>query len=263
MSVIYRTVGMRNKVETRLKKCKKGGKTAIFLLVDSENLNSTSKAEKTAKELLKASKNMKNFFPVILVGGSSATDQIGMDKAVRVLRKKTKLPIVLFPGNVTGVVPKAHAILFTSLMNSENPYYITQAQTLGAPLVRKFELEALPTAYLVIGEGTSAWFFGNVRGIPFDKPKIAAAYAMAAQYLGMRFVYLEAGSGAKQSVTPEMVATVRKVFDGFIIVGGGIKAAKIANSMIKAGADGLVIGTLLEQTNGLKKFTEMVKSIRS
>jgi phosphoglycerol geranylgeranyltransferase len=258
----YCTVGMRNKVETRLKKCKKGGKTAIFLLVDSENLNSTSNAEKTAKELLRASKKMKNLFPVILVGGSSATDQIGMDKAVRILRKKTKMPIVLFPGNITGVVPKAHAILFTSLMNSENPYYITQAQALGAPLVRKFELEALPTAYLVIGDGTSAWFFGNVRGIPFDKPKIAAAYAMAAQYLGMRFVYLEAGSGAKQSVTPEMVATVRKVFDGFIIVGGGIKAAKIANSIIRAGADGLVIGTLLEQTNGLKKFTEMVKSIK-
>ena len=257
-----RTVGMRNKVETRLKKCKKGGKTAIFLLVDSENLNSISSAEKTAKDLFKASKNMKNLFPVILVGGSSATDQIGMDKAVRILRKKAKLPIVLFPGNITGVVPKAHAILFTSLMNSENPYYITQAQALGAPLVRKFDLEALPTAYLVIGEGTSAWFFGNVRGIPFDKPKIAAAYAMAAQYLGMRFVYLEAGSGAKQSVTPEMVATVRKVFDGFLIVGGGIKTAKIANSLIKAGADGLVIGTLLEQTNGLKKFTEMVKSIR-
>ncbi len=253
---------MRNKVETRLKKCKKGGKTAIFLLVDSENLNSISSAEKTAKDLFKASKNMKNLFPVILVGGSSATDQIGMDKAVRILRKKAKLPIVLFPGNITGVVPKAHAILFTSLMNSENPYYITQAQALGAPLVRKFDLEALPTAYLVIGEGTSAWFFGNVRGIPFDKPKIAAAYAMAAQYLGMRFVYLEAGSGAKQSVTPEMVATVRKVFDGFLIVGGGIKTAKIANSLIKAGADGLVIGTLLEQTNGLKKFTEMVKSIR-
>ena len=262
MSVNYRTLGMRNKVETRLKKCKKGGKTAIFLLVDSENLNSTSNAEKTAKDLFKASKSMKNLFPVILVGGSSATDQIGMDKAVRILRKKTKLPIVLFPGNITGVVPKAHAILFTSLMNSENPYYITQAQALGAPLVRKFELEALPTAYLVIGEGTSAWFFGNVRGIPFDKPKIAAAYAMAAQYLGMRFVYLEAGSGAKQNVTPEMVATVRKVFDGFIIVGGGIKAAKIANSIIRAGADGLVIGTLLEQTNGLKKFTEMVKSIK-
>jgi len=252
---------MRNKVETRLKKCKKGGKTTIFLLVDSENFSSTSSVEKMAKDLLNASKNMKNLFPVILVGGSSATDQMGMDRAVRILRKKTKLPIVLFPGNITGVVPKAHAILFTSLMNSENPYYITQAQALGAPLVRKMK-EALPTAYLIIGEGTSAWIFGNARGIPFDKPKIAAAYAMAAQYMGMRFVYLEAGSGAKQNVTPEMVQTVRAVFDGFIMVGGGIRSAKTASSLIKAGADGLVVGTLLEQTSGLKKFTEMVKSIQ-
>jgi len=84
---------------------------------------------------------------------------------------------------------------------------------------------------------------------------------MAAQYMGMRFVYLEAGSGAKQNVTPEMVQTVRAVFDGFLMVGGGIKSAKTASSLIKAGADGLVVGTLLEQTGGLKKFTEMVKSI--
>ena len=261
MRRLDRTISMRNKVETRLKKCKKGGKTAIFLLVDSENFSSTSSVEKTAKELFNATKNMKDFYPVILVGGSSATDQMGMDRAVRILRRKTKLDIVLFPGNITGVVPKAHAILFSCLMNSENPYYITQAQALGAPLVRKMKLEALPTAYLIIGEGTSAWFFGNARGIPFDKPKIAAAYAMAAQYMGMRFVYLEAGSGAKQSVTPEMIQTVRAVFDGFIMVGGGIRSAKTASSLIKSGADGLVVGTLLEQTGGLKKFTEMVKSI--
>ena len=81
-----RTVGMRNKVETRLKKCKKGGKTAIFLLVDSENFSSTSSVEKLAKELFNATKNIKDFYPVILVGGSSATDQMGMDKAVRILR---------------------------------------------------------------------------------------------------------------------------------------------------------------------------------
>ena len=85
---------------------------------------------------------------------------------------------------------------------------------------------------------------------------------MAAKFLGMRFVYLEAGSGAKQNVTPEMVMTVRKVFDGFLMVGGGIRSAKIANFLLKAGADGLIIGTLLEQTNGLQKFTEMVKSIK-
>ena len=72
----------------------------------------------------------------------------------------------------------------------------------------------------MIGEGTSAWFVGSARGIPFDKPNIAAAYSLAAQFLGMRFVYLEAGSGAKSSVKPEMVKTVRKIFDGFLIVGG-------------------------------------------
>ena len=197
-----------------------------------------------------------------MVGGSSATDQMEMAEVVGSLKKAVKIPIVLFPGNVTGVVPQADAILFSSLLNSENPYFISQAQALGAPNVLKFGLEALPTAYLVIGEGTSAWFVGSARGIPFDKPKIAAAYALAAQYMGMRFVYLEAGSGAKQNVTPEMVKTVRSLFKGFLIVGGGIKDAKTAKALAKAGADGLVIGTLLEQTGGLKKFTEIIKSIR-
>ena len=178
------------------------------------------------------------------------------------IKTDVKIPIILFPGNITGVVPQADAILFSSLLNSENPYYISQAQALGAPNVLKFGLEALPTAYLVIGEGTSAWFIGNVRGIPFDKPKIAAAYSLSAQFLGMRFVYLEAGSGAKQNITPEMVKTVRSVFKGFLIVGGGIKDTKTAKALVKAGADGLVIGTLLEQTGGLKKFTEIIKSIR-
>ena len=227
----------------------------IFVLIDSEasNIKSSVKLAKDAEKLGAAS---------ILVGGSSATDQMEMADVVGSLKKAVKIPVILFPGNVTGVVPQADAILFSSLLNSENPYYISQAQALGAPNVLKFGLEALPTAYLVIGEGTSAWFVGNVRGIPFDKPKIAAAYALSAQYLGMRFVYLEAGSGANQNVTPEMVKPVRSVFKGFLIVGGGIKDAKTAQTLTKAGADGLVIGTLLEKTSGLKKFTEIIKSIR-
>jgi len=252
---------MKNKVERHLKSHKKHGKPVLFLLIDSENFKTSKDVEKMAKGIMKACKKM-TAAQAILVGGSSATDQIEMNNVVKIIKKITRLDTILFPGNITGVVPKADAILFSSLMNSENPYYITQAQALGAPLVRKFNLEALPTAYLVIGDGTSAWFFGNVRAIPFDKPKIAAAYALAAKFLGMRFVYLEAGSGAEQNVTPEMVMTVRKVFDGFLMVGGGIRSAKIANSLLKAGADGLIIGTLLEQTNGLQKFTEMVKSIK-
>ncbi len=244
-----------NKVESFLKSELKKKNALLFVLIDSE-VSHLEASSKIAKEVEKIGAS------AILVGGSSATDQIEMAQVVKGIKKGIKIPIILFPGNVTGVVPDADAILFSSLMNSENPYFITQAQALGAPSVLKFGLEPLPTAYLVIGEGTSAWFVGSARGIPFEKPKIAAAYALAAQFLGMRFVYLEAGSGAITSVTPEMVQTVRRTFNGFLIVGGGIKDVKTAQSLVKAGADALVIGTFLEKGGSIKKLQEIAKAIQ-
>ncbi|EGG41729.1 geranylgeranylglyceryl phosphate synthase-like protein [Candidatus Nitrosarchaeum limnium SFB1] len=244
-----------NKVELFLKSELKKKNALLFILIDSE-VSKLSSSQKLAKDVEKIGAS------AILVGGSSATDQIEMAEVVKGIKKGIKIPIILFPGNVTGVVPDADAILFSSLMNSENPYFITQAQALGAPSVLKFGLEPLPTAYLVIGDGTSAWFVGSARGIPFEKPKIAAAYALAAQFLGMRFVYLEAGSGAKSSVTPEMVKTVRKAFNGFLIVGGGIRDVKTATSLVKAGADALVIGTFLEKGGSIKKLEEIAKAIQ-
>ncbi len=244
-----------NKVESFLKSELKRKNALLFVLIDSEVSNLKS-SKKLAKDVEKIGAS------AILVGGSSATDQIEMSKVVKGIKKGIKIPIILFPGNVTGVVPDADAILFSSLMNSENPYFITQAQALGAPSVLKFGLEPLPTAYLVVGDGTSAWFVGSARGIPFEKPKIAAAYALAAQFLGMRFVYLEAGSGAKSTITPEMVKTVRKAFNGFLIVGGGIKDVKTAKELVKAGADALVIGTFLEKGGNIKKLTEIAKTIQ-
>ena len=244
-----------NKVETFLKSELKKKNALLFVLIDSEvsNLEASTKLAKDVEKIGASA---------ILVGGSTSTDQIEMAQVVKGIKKGIKIPIILFPGNVTGVVPDADAILFSSLMNSENPYFITQAQALGAPSVLKFGLEPLPTAYLVIGEGTSAWFVGAARGIPFEKPKIAAAYALAAQFLGMRFVYLEAGSGAKSSVTPEMVKTVRRTFNGFLIVGGGIKDVKTAENLVKAGADALVIGTFLEKGGSIKKLQEIAKAIQ-
>ena len=245
-----------NKVETFLKSELKKKNALLFVLIDSEvsNLEASSRLAKDVEKIGASA---------ILVGGSSATDQIEMAQVVKGIKKGIKIPIILFPGNVTGVVPDADAILFSSLMNSENPYFIAQAQALGAPSVLKFGLEPLPTAYLVIGEGTSAWFVGSARGIPFEKPKIAAAYALAAQFLGMRFVYLEAGSGAKTNVTPEMVQTVRRTFNGFLIVGGGIKDIKTARSLVQAGADALVIGTFLEKGGSIKKLQKIAKAIQS
>ena len=244
-----------NKVETFLKSELKKKNALLFVLIDSEvsNLEASSKLAKDVEKIGASA---------ILVGGSTSNDQMEMAQVVKGIKKGIKIPIILFPGNVTGVVPDADAILFSSLMNSENPYFITQAQALAAPSVLKFGLEPLPTAYLVIGDGTTAWFVGSARGIPFEKPKIAAAYALAAQFFGMRFVYLEAGSGAKSSVTPEMIQTVRRAFNGFLIVGGGIKDVKTAQSLVKAGADALVIGTFLEKGGSIKKLEEIAKAIQ-
>ena len=244
-------------VETYLKTQLHKKKTALlFVLIDSEVSNIKSSI-KLAKDVEKIGAS------AILVGGSSATDQMELAEVVKNLKKAVKIPKILFPGNITGVVPHADAILFSSLLNSENPYFISQAQALGAPNVLKFGLEPLPTAYLVIGEGTSAWFVGSARGIPFDKPKIAAAYSLSAQFLGMRFVYLEAGSGASSSVKPEMVRMVRQVFKGFLIVGGGIKDPLTAKKIVSAGADAIVIGTLLEKNHNLKNLTAIAKAIRT
>lgn len=242
-------------VESYLKDTLKRKKALLFVLIDSE-ISEVKSAVKLAKEVERIGA------AAILVGGSSATDQLGMAQTVKILKKSLKIPIILFPGNVTGVVPGADAILFSSLLNSDNPYFISQAQALGAPNVLKFGLEPLPTAYIIIGEGTSAWFVGSARTIPFEKSNLAAMYALSAQFMGMRFVYLEAGSGAKSNVKPEMVAAVRKVFKGFLIVGGGIKSAQTASKIVKAGADAIVIGTMLEKDGSLKTLSDIVKAIQ-
>jgi phosphoglycerol geranylgeranyltransferase len=186
-----------------------------------------------------------------------------MTEIVSSIKKAVKIPVILFPGNVTGIVPGADAILFSSLLNSDNPYFISQAQALGAPSVLRFGLEPLPTAYIIIGEGTTVWHVGSVRTIPFDKPSLAVMYALSAQFMGMRFVYLEAGSGAKSNVKPEMVAAVRKLFKGFLIVGGGIRSPKTAEEIAKAGADAIVIGTLIEKGGSFQTISDIVKAIQS
>lgn len=244
---------MVGKIEDLLIRKAQNG-TLLFVLIDSE-VSDTKQAAATAKDVEEMGA------AAILVGGSSATNQFELAEVVDSIKKAITIPIVLFPGNITGVAPGADAILFSSLLNSENPYYITQAQALGAPNILKFGLEPLPTAYIVIGEGTTAWFVGSVKGIPHNKPKIAAAYALAAQCMGMRFVYLEAGSGAERAVPPEMVKMVRKIFDGFLIVGGGIRDAHTAAQISQAGADALVIGTMLENVGGIQKLADVVKNI--
>jgi phosphoglycerol geranylgeranyltransferase len=246
------TVG---KVEQYLRDEIKKHRTICLPLIDSENSTDAASIAKKVEEMGASA---------ILVGGSSAIDQLELAKVVTEIKARIKIPVILFPGNVTGVSPKADAILFSSLLNSENPYFITGAQALGAPAVKKYGIEPLPTAYVIVGEGTAAWFIGKARAIPFHKPNLAVMYSLAAQYMGMRFVYLEAGSGASQNVPPEMVAAVRKHYEGTLIIGGGIRTPEIAGQIAKAGADIIVIGTMIEKDgNWQEKFSSIVKAIRS
>lgn len=228
--------------------------TICLPLIDSENSTDAAFIAKKVEEMGASA---------VLVGGSSATDQFELAKVVADIKASVKIPVILFPGNVTGVSPKADAILFSSLLNSEDPYFITGAQALGAISVKKHRIEPLPTAYIIVGEGTAAWFVGKARGIPFHKPNLAVMYSLAAQYMGMRFVYLEAGSGAAQNVSPEMVAAVRKHYDGTLIVGGGIKTPEMASTIAKAGADIIVVGTMIEKDgNWQQKLSSMINSMR-
>ena len=228
--------------------------TLCFPLIDSQNQINTSSIVNKLEHLGATG---------ILIGGSSVSDQIELSTIVSKIKSLVKIPIILFPGNITGIVPGADAILFSSLLNSENPYYITGAQAQGALIIKKYNLEAIPTAYLIIGQGSTAWFIGQTRSIPFDKSGIAIMYSLAAQYMGMRFLYLEAGSGSSAYVCPEMISAVRAHFDGILIVGGGITDAETATTIANAGADILVVGTLIEKKNDWEEqFSKIINSIR-
>jgi phosphoglycerol geranylgeranyltransferase len=199
----------------------------------------------------------------IMIGGSTFVLTNHLDNVVKAVKGTVKIPIILFPNNVSGISRYADAIWFMSLLNSSDPYFLFGVQVLGAPLIRKFSLEAIPLGYIVVGEGGAVGVIGRVCSIPYNKPELAAAHALAAQYLGMRFVYLEAGSGAKQPVPNDMVETVKNLLNIPLVVGGGIKTAKQTKELVEAGADIIVTGTVTEGSSAKRRLEEIVGKIRN
>ncbi len=201
----------------------------------------------------------------IMIGGTTLASVTHLDDVIRSIKDSVDIPVILFPNNITGISRYADAIWFMSLLNSFDPYFIVGAQILGAPLIRVYGLEPIPLGYIIIGEGGSAGVIGKACPIPYNKPELASAHALAAQYLGMRFVYLEAGSGVKRPVPAEMIRMVRNVIDIPLIVGGGIKTREQAKAAASAGADIIVTGTLLEEIGGEKlkgRLSEIIEGIR-
>jgi len=198
----------------------------------------------------------------IMIGGSTFVSPVHLDDVVKAVKRTVKIPVILFPNNVAGISRYADAIWFMSLLNSVDPYFLMGAQILGAPLVKKYAIEPIPMGYLIVGEGGTAAIVGKAIPIPYDKPDLAAAHALAGQYLGMRFVYLEAGSGAKNPVPPNMIRAIRQYVDVPMIVGGGIKSREQALAAASAGADIIVTGNVVEESGMRRRVSEIIEGIK-
>lgn len=209
-----------------------------------------------------ASKAKASGTSAIMIGGSTFASGAHLDDVVRAVKHTVNIPVILFPNNVTGISRFADAIWFMSLLNSVDPYFLIGAQVLGAPLVKKYHLEPLPLGYIIVGEGGTAGVVGRAVPVPYNKPELAAAHALAGQYLGMRFIYLEGGSGVKRPVPPEMIRAVKHYIDVPLVVGGGIKTREQALAAASAGADMIVTGNVIENTGVSQKVSEIVEGIK-
>ncbi len=237
-----------------LKKIEKDG-TIHMTLVDPEKVTPSS-----ASRLVKEVEGCET--AAIMVGGSTCVSTTHLDEVVKAMKESVEIPVILFPSNITGISKFADAIWFMSLLNSSDPYFLMGAQVLGAPSIKKFGLEPIPLGYIVVGEGGAVSVIGKAVPIPYNKPEIVAAHALAAEYFGMRFVYLEAGSGVGKPVPAEMARAVKNMTSLPLIVGGGIRTGEQIREIVKAGADIVVTGNVLEENNDRNKIKELVDNMK-
>ena len=195
--------------------------------------------------------------------GGSLVSTHQFEKGLIWIRRHTKLPIVLFPGNSGQITDRVDAILYLSLISGRNPDFLIGQQVIAAPHIKSMGLEALATGYMLVdcGKITTAIYVSGTMPIPYDKPEIASCTAMAGELLGLKMLYLDGGSGAPRPISSEMIAEVRKAVDLPIIVGGGIRSQEDARILWEAGADILVVGTAAEEDPG--KIVEIAKGLNS
>ncbi len=222
------------RIYNKILNTKKNGNKSFAILIDPD--------KGFAPELFK------NIPPDLIFVGGSLLERDNMEEMIDEIKKYTNVPVIIFPGNLLQISNHADAILFLSLLSGRNPEYLIGQHVLAAPLLEKTALEIISTGYILIenGKTTGVEYISNTRPIPRDKPQIALATALAGQMLGMKMIYLEAGSGALQPVPLETVQLISEKIKIPLIVGGGIKSRKEANLYFDAGADIVVVGTAFE-----------------
>jgi len=226
-----------------------------FTLIDPEK-----QPPEDAGEIAKIAENAGT--DLIMVGGSTITSQQMVDETVLKIKENTILPVVLFPTAAKYLSRYADAIFFMSLLNSKNVRHVIREQALGSLIVKEYKLEPIPMGYIVVEPGMKVAEKGEAEVIKKDDIKTAIGFALAAQYFGMRLIYLEAGSGASSPVSNKMISKVKETVDIPLIIGGGIRDANTAKEKIKAGADIIVTGTIVEEKNREKKLREIIRAIK-
>lgn len=216
-----------------------GSQLAVLIDPDKQDINSLQKLVELATN------SRVNFF---FVGGSLLLEN-RFEETVVFLKNNTQIPVVIFPGNNYQVSAKADAILLLSLISGRNPEYLIGQHVVAAPAIKQAGIEVLPTGYMLIDGGriSTTSYITQTVPIPNDKPDIAVATALAGEQLGMKLIYLEAGSGAENTVSASIIKAVKKNVSLPIIVGGGIRSAAQAEEVCQAGADVIVIGNVLEK----------------
>jgi len=248
------------KVETYINKRLAEKGSLLFMLIDPVDYKSPAAATNAGIQSVEAGADL------ILIGGSIGAQGELLDEVSKGIKDKSNgIPVVLFPGNIATLTKYADAVYFMSLLNARNPYWITQAQMLAAPLIKHLGIEPLPVGYIVVEPGGTVGWVGDVNMIPREKPKIAAALANAGEFLGNRFIVTDAGSNPQlQNLGPipsPIISAVKKAITVPYIVGGGIKTPDQLREVYKAGADVAQIGAVLEDTKDPKKIVEQFAKV--
>lgn len=222
------------------------------LLIDPENI----RANELETVVKLADQNRVDF---IFVGGSLISEKI--DHSVKHIKSLTKIPVLLFPGSLLQISGYADGILLLSLISGRNPEYLIGNHVQAAPLLKKLNLEIIPTAYVLAGnaEQTAVGYLSHTYPIPFHKTDLLTATAMAGEMLGNRLLYLEAGSGATQSLPSAAIKAVKDSITIPLIVGGGITTSSEVETTYRAGADIIVMGNSIEKDPGLMREVASVK----
>jgi|TARA_R110000737_G_scaffold187259_1_gene209910 phosphoglycerol geranylgeranyltransferase len=230
-----------NNLYSSILEAKQQGKKKFAVLIDPDNVR-LGKLDKVLE--LSKSANVDYFF----IGGSLVVNDM-LDMVLENIKKTTEIPTILFPGNSFQLSYKADGLLFLSLISGRNADLLIGKHVITAPFLKISPLEIMSTGYMLVDGGisTTVQYMSNTIPIPSNKDDIALCTAMAGELLGMKMIYMDAGSGARNPITASMIDAVSSAIDIPLIVGGGIRTPEKAYENVKAGADVIVVGDAIEK----------------